>query len=174
MLLGEKLQLLRKQKGMSQEQLALQVGVSRQAVSKWELNHSLPDTEKIIELSKLFDVSTDYLLKDYIEIPKENQLLVMYKGNRYKTGVGIACVLLSCISFFVVWVLEKIYPAPIVNFNPETKVWKAGLENFIWVHGLESFMLLLGIALVAGIGLTCHKQLKKLYELIMEKLKRTK
>jgi len=62
MTFGEKLQLLRKQKGMSQEQLASQLNVSRQAVSKWELNSSLPDTDNIIQLSKLFGVSTDYLL----------------------------------------------------------------------------------------------------------------
>jgi transcriptional regulator with XRE-family HTH domain len=62
MTLGEKLQLLRKQNGMSQEQLASQMCVSRQAVSKWELNESLPDTDKIVQLSKIFHVTTDYLL----------------------------------------------------------------------------------------------------------------
>lgn len=67
MTFGEKLQLLRKQKGMSQEQLASQLTVSRQSVSKWELDNSLPDVENVIQLSKFFGVSTDYLLKDEIE-----------------------------------------------------------------------------------------------------------
>lgn len=60
--IGEKIQQLRKAKNLSQEQLAVQLEVSRQAVSKWELNESTPDTDKIILISKIFSVSTDYLL----------------------------------------------------------------------------------------------------------------
>jgi len=67
MILAEKIIRLRKQKGWSQEDLALQMGVSRQSVSKWESMSSLPDLDKIIKLSNLFGVSTDYLLKDDIE-----------------------------------------------------------------------------------------------------------
>ncbi len=60
---GERIQALRKLKGLSQEQLADVAGVSRQAVSKWESNQSMPDVEKIIWLSDYFAVTTDYLLK---------------------------------------------------------------------------------------------------------------
>lgn len=70
MTIGVKLQFLRKQAGMSQEALAGQMGVSRQAVSRWELDISLPETENIIKLAKLFNVSFDYLLDENItEIP---------------------------------------------------------------------------------------------------------
>lgn len=65
---GEKLQQLRKARGMSQEQLASQIRVSRQAVSKWELGESKPDIENILQLTELFKVSADYLLKDNEEI----------------------------------------------------------------------------------------------------------
>ena len=171
---GEKLQLLRKQKGMSQEQLASQLTVSRQAISKWELNGSFPDTENVIKLSELFDVSTDYLLKNDAENIKENLMPVTNKKEKYTILAGIGCLLFSCVSFFVVWILEKIYPAPIVSYNPETQLWKVGLDNFIWIHGLENFMFILGIVLVIGIGLICHKQIKKLYKFIQVKLKRTK
>ncbi len=174
MLLGEKLQSLRKQKGMSQEQLAVQLSVSRQAVSKWELNDSIPDTEKIILLSDLFNVSTDYLLKDGIANVKECQVSVVSKTDRYINWLGIGCVIFSTISFFVVWILEKIYPAPICFFNTETQKWKVGLDNFIWVHGLESLMDILLISLIVGIGLIFHKQIKKYYGLIQKKLKRAK
>ena len=64
MTLGAKLQNLRKQSAMSQENLAGQLGVSRQAVSRWELDISLPETENIIKLAKIFNVSFDYLLGD--------------------------------------------------------------------------------------------------------------
>jgi transcriptional regulator with XRE-family HTH domain len=60
--IGEKIQQLRKANNLSQEQLAVRLEVSRQAVSKWELNESTPDTDKIILISRIFSVSTDYLL----------------------------------------------------------------------------------------------------------------
>ena len=66
---GEKLQKLRKQGGLSQEQLAAQLTVSRQAVSKWELDDTMPDTENVVQLSRLFGVSCDYLLRDEIDEP---------------------------------------------------------------------------------------------------------
>ena len=62
MTFGEKLQALRKARGWSQEELATQVNVSRQALSKWESGASVPDTENVVALSRLFGVSTDYLL----------------------------------------------------------------------------------------------------------------
>jgi len=65
MRIGEKVQILRKQKDISQEQLAEMLNVSRQAISKWETGESLPDVENIVRLSGVFDVSTDYLLKAY-------------------------------------------------------------------------------------------------------------
>lgn len=61
----DKLQILRKQKGMSQEKLAEKIGISRQAVAKWELGQSYPDIDKIIILSDLFKISIDKLVKDY-------------------------------------------------------------------------------------------------------------
>ena len=67
MILADKIMDLRKRNGWSQEELANQIGVSRQAVSKWESAASVPDLNKIIKMSEVFDVSTDYLLKDAIE-----------------------------------------------------------------------------------------------------------
>ena len=66
MQLSDKIIKLRKQNGWSQEELAEKTGVSRQAVSKWESAQSVPDIEKILLLSELFGVSTDYLLKEDI------------------------------------------------------------------------------------------------------------
>ena len=67
MILAEKIIALRKKAGWSQEELAYQMGVSRQSVSKWESGTSIPDLERILKLSQVFDVSTDYLLKEEIE-----------------------------------------------------------------------------------------------------------
>ena len=67
--MADRIQYLRKSKGISQEELADKVGVSRQAVSKWESEQSTPDVEKIILLSDLFEVTTDYLLKGIEPVP---------------------------------------------------------------------------------------------------------
>lgn len=69
--MADRIQHLRKSKGISQEELADKVGVSRQAVSKWESEQSAPDIEKVILLSDFFEVTTDYLLKG-IEPVSEN------------------------------------------------------------------------------------------------------
>ena len=63
MALGEILANLRKSKGLSQEQLAAELNLTRQTISKWELNQSTPDINYLAQLSDFFDVSTDYLIK---------------------------------------------------------------------------------------------------------------
>ena len=70
--IAEKIVLLRKKKGISQEELANKLNTSRQAVSKWENNQSTPDLEKLVALSKYFNVTTDYLLTDSIETSINN------------------------------------------------------------------------------------------------------
>ena len=64
--LGKKIALCRKEARMSQEALAAELGISRQAVSRWETGEAMPDTGKIIELSRIFSVTTDYLLLDEV------------------------------------------------------------------------------------------------------------
>ena len=64
MALPEKLYTLRKKSGLSQEQLAEALNVSRQAISKWEGGSAMPESDKLLALSNYFGVSLDYLLKD--------------------------------------------------------------------------------------------------------------
>ena len=85
MKLAEKLFELRKEKGWSQEKLAEQINVSRQSISKWESGQVLPEIEKVIELSKIFQVTTDYLLLD--ENSEKGSTAVILeedKGKYYK------------------------------------------------------------------------------------------
>lgn len=67
MTFGEKLQGLRQKAGMSQDALAERLNVSRQAVSRWERDETMPETEKVVALADLFEVTTDYLLRDQTE-----------------------------------------------------------------------------------------------------------
>lgn len=84
MILADKITDLRKKNGWSQEELANQLGVSRQAVSKWESSSSIPDLDKIIRMSNIFEVSTDYLLKDSLEEPSDDREMLENKTADYR------------------------------------------------------------------------------------------
>ncbi len=125
MTLGEKITKQRKELNYTQEQLADILSVSRQSISKWESDIAFPETDKLIELSKLFDCSTDYLLKeevteknssystDFNEKVKEISKKVMTDKNKGKVkkilkiiGIILAVVLaidlISIILYFTV------------------------------------------------------------------------
>lgn len=94
MTLGEKIQKLRKQRGLSQEALAEKVTVTRQTISKWELGQSTPDLDFIAQLSDIFNVSSDYLIKDEMVEPDE----LPYKKRSYhlsERGKRIILVVVS-------------------------------------------------------------------------------
>ena len=73
MALQEKIYKLRKSRGMSQEELAERVGVTRQAVSKWEMGTSVPELETLVALAKCFGVTTDYLLSEDTPIQSQTE-----------------------------------------------------------------------------------------------------
>ena len=83
MKLAEKLFELRKEKGWSQEKLAEQINVSRQSISKWESGQVLPEIEKIIELSKIFQVTTDYLLLDENSEKASTEVILEEDKDKY-------------------------------------------------------------------------------------------
>ena len=90
MTLGEKILALRTQKEMSQEELAAALEVSRQSVSKWETNQSVPDLDKIIRLADLFGVTVDQLVREGERPeppePPEPQVVYVAEGRRGLTG----------------------------------------------------------------------------------------
>lgn len=95
--MADRIQYLRKAKGISQEELAEKVGVSRQAVSKWESEQSMPDLEKIIIMSDLFEVTTDYILKG-IEPAKAQEQIGKELGGRmlYIASTALIAIGLCC------------------------------------------------------------------------------
>ena len=106
MTFGEKLYQLRKERGMSQEALAQALGVSRQAISRWELGEVAPDTGNVLATSRLFGVSTDYLLRD--ECEQEADTPAVYRAEQslqerqMAVGKGVLCrvLWLALISLF--------------------------------------------------------------------------
>ena len=95
--MSDRIQYLRKTKGISQEELADKVGVSRQAVSKWESEQSTPDLEKVIIISDFFGVTTDYILKgiepvnDKEQKSKEIASKILYISSTAFVAIGLLC-----------------------------------------------------------------------------------
>ena len=91
MTFAEKLLQLRKREGYSQEELANKLNVSRQAISRWEMGSAVPDSSNLLQISKLFHVSTDYLLNDeYIsddDLPKVKETNKILQMNLCKIAI---------------------------------------------------------------------------------------
>lgn len=85
MILAEKIMNLRKKNGWSQEELAEKLNISRQSVSKWESGASIPDIDKIIAMSGIFGVSTDYLLKDGLEKEQASETEDVYEAPQLRS-----------------------------------------------------------------------------------------
>ena len=119
MKLADRILELRKQKGISQEALADQLGVSRQAISKWESEQSTPELDKIILMSDFFGVTTDYLLKGIEPVKNENE-----SGRR----VGNAMSLLSPWMAWIGYITS-------CAFWYEYQNAFAVMDGFIWMIG---------------------------------------
>lgn len=110
MKLSEKIIILRKRNGMSQEDLAARLGISRQSVSKWESGNAMPDIDKIVELSRIFEVSADVLLKDEIKLgdkagtyipPKEKRHVSYEEAKNYLQDKFRAAYLIALATFIL-------------------------------------------------------------------------
>ena len=141
MILADKIIRLRKKNGWSQEELADKMNVSRQAVSKWESSQTIPDLDKILQLSTLFGVTTDYLLKDEIEdeeltndttldttvkrisIEEANEYIEQRKKASWRLALATFLCILSPITIMVLSILSEL-PNPIIT---ETMAGAVGL-----------------------------------------------
>ena len=99
MMLGEKIVQLRKEERLSQEQLAMKLNVSRQAISKWELGDAIPDTEHVIRLAEVFNVSIDSLLRGDLKCQPTNQ------GKCLPVLIGM--MVIGLVVSFMMWVTFK-------------------------------------------------------------------
>lgn len=104
MTVGQKIQKMRKEHGLSQNELACRITVSRQAVSKWENDESLPDVENLVQISKIFGVSLDYLLNEAVEkvedVPIIKEIVETEKKKKNYIWV-ILCLSAIVIALFI-------------------------------------------------------------------------
>ncbi len=136
MILADKITALRKKAGWSQEELAEQLGVTRQSVSKWEGAQSVPDMDKVVQMSCLFGVTTDFLLKD--ELSEEEDYTRENKAKSPVIGAvsGIYWLLVTAVYLFYTF-------GPMGNGQPKYS-W------FIWaVAGVLFGAVMLVVKLIA-------------------------
>ncbi len=163
MTFGAKLQKLRKARGWTQEQLAEQIQVSRQALSKWELNSAVPDTENVVQLSRLFGVTTDYLLAEDVQGGAAAPSSRWRGGLRVVTGVCLTAV--SGISLLLLGILASVFPA-VYAYAPVGVEWVRvydGLSGFLITHHLVWLFVLLCLTLLAGAVLLCYPRLSAFF-----------
>lgn len=164
MTFGEKLIRLRKGQGLSQEALAEALGVSRQAVSRWEQGTALPDAGKLLPCARLFQVSVDWLLddgRDWEERETEpakppRRSWPWYLAGGVTAGVG-------ALGMVVLGILSAAFPAS-VSESPVGVEWShvyTGLAGFLKFHGLGWLFALWAAMVLAGLCLLAQPAVQK-------------
>ena len=157
MTLGEKLQRLRRARGLTQEQLAEKVGVSRQSLSGWENDTSLPDTANVIALADLFGVTTDYLLREGAPggheqgaamLPEKSEAAQKpsWRMAPRKLGAGLL-VAAALIGLVALRVMASFHPA---NVGIDGRQY-TGFAAFLYYYDLWWAVRLLVIVLALGL-----------------------
>ena len=146
MTMGEKILNLRKARGWSQEELAERIGVTRQAVSRWESDGAKPDADKIIAVCDLFGVSADYLLRDlggFPEMKSENEPQKAIRTLPLRRWIGGILILLCGAVLLVIWAMSVMYP---VSLWPEQQ-----LCDFLHAYRLYYVWYAVWAGLVVGL-----------------------
>ena len=169
MIFADKLITLRKKAGWSQEELAEQLGVTRQSVSKWEGAQSVPDIDKILQMSRLFGVTTDYLLKDdqgepeytpddevsplpRVTLAQANDYLAKTQANAPKLALATALCIVS--------------PIPLLALGTLREAGLFGIRDDL-AGGIGIIALLVIIAAAVAIFLQCSASVRA-YEFLQE------
>ena len=163
MKLSEKIVNLRKARNMSQEELAEQLDVSRQAVSRWEVGSALPDASNILQLSKLFGVSADYLLNDDYKgeapAPIKSKSVNSIAGTLVKKIIALCVAGFGFAGNFVIYVTSRFVevPVPFRYYHYETEsyhhTWDYGYsyKYFIEEYHLELLTVMFWLMLIIGL-----------------------
>ncbi len=162
MILADKIISLRKKSGWSQEELAQQLGVTRQSVSKWEGAQSVPDMDKILQMSRLFGVSTDFLLKDEIEAEEKIttsedsplRKVTMKEASDYIELRRIAAPKMAFATFLCV-----ISPVALILLTGLSGVAKFGISENL-AAGIGLCVLPVIVAVAVAIFLSCSSHSK--------------
>ena len=184
MRLSDKIVALRKTNGWSQEELAEKLNVSRQAISRWEGATAQPDATNILQLSKLFGVTTDYLLNDEYESDFDVPVIRQTKSDakdKINKVIALCVGLLGLMGNFVIYILSRFIEVlvPHITYENGQKVyhWRSNLTGhsykyFVQEYDLEFLTVLFWILFVLGL-VTAFVPKEKL-KIILNKLKNVK
>ncbi len=170
MTFAEKLVQLRKREGYTQEELADRLAVSRQAISRWEMGTAVPDSSNLLQISKLFKVSADYLLNDDYEsdgdIPavKENSRTLEKKYNGIiRIVVGSMFAGLGAIGMFVMGIIGSVgdYEVSRPATGGGVMVIARGFKAYLISQNIEWLFVMCIIALVVGLLVIVAPVIKK-------------
>lgn len=160
MILAEKIIALRKRMNWSQEELAEKLDISRQSVSKWELGATIPDLDKILKLSEIFGVSTDYLLKDGMEetglsagkdVPEGRTVSVAEANEFMKLSQEVSGKIALAVSLFI---LSPVTLLQLAAYTEGEKAWI--LED--WAGGIGVTAILVFVAV--GVAVCVYNGMK--------------
>lgn len=146
-MLSEKIYTLRRKNGLSQEQLAEIIGVSRQAISKWEGGLSVPESEKLVAISEYFDVTLDYLLKEDADCAQKPEQETA-DGQSPKNHKGMLLGIMTCVAGIVgliLWGLISILTPPLSSQISESST--------IHIDGNGLFLMICILAVICGASL---------------------
>ena len=174
MKLSEKIVQLRKEQGLSQEELAERLGLSRQAVSRWESGTALPDAGNLLQLSRLFDVTADYLLDEERESPEAPTVANAAKLHR-TNGRLIAGGAMAMLGFWgnvIIYIdsrfVEVMIPRKVWSTDRSTWQywWNSNVTGHSWKffvqkYDLEWTVAVLTALLLAGLVLLIRERKKK-------------
>ena len=153
MKLSEKLYSLRKKSGLSQEQLAEQLNVSRQAISKWESGVSVPESEKLIVISTYFNVSVDYLIKDDVETTDSIQpTSSANKADIIVKYVGLGLCILGFL-FLIAWGIVMISKSGMSD--------NIANSSMITIDGRGILLIVCCVLVAVGVILLLRKQSRR-------------
>ena len=163
----EKLMTLRKEKGWSQEDLSNQIGVSRQTISKWESSQTTPELNKLIELSKIFEISIDELVDN---LPDEENAEVekVYTKVNFKPSyifMGIICLLIFIvliISVFYIYKKDSVYVKSMIMFTYEDVLTEKMEATEIYTFNEKGECLGSAVKIIVNNEEDCEKLVKKL------------
>lgn len=138
-MLSEKLYMLRKRSGLSQEQLAERLDVSRQAISKWESGTSIPESDKLIAVSQYFQVSVDYLLKEDGEPTQANPADGRENLSHRRAAGLVLCV--SGVVCLILWGLISIFSPSMSTQISESSVIRIDGTGLIFIACVAAILV---------------------------------
>lgn len=171
MKLNEKILALRKKQGMSQEELAEKLNVSRQAVSRWEVGSAQPDASNVLQLSKLFGVTADYLLNDEYESDRDVPIVRRMENNaneRFERLGGICLAGFGLLGNFIIYIISRMVPVmvPVVIWENGKRMyhWNSMHTDYNWYyfvreHNLELLTAIFCLLIAVGLVLLFHRKI---------------